>query len=93
MLLNTKNMCTTRVMKKLENLHDGPFKVPKKVGASAYTLDIPESWKKASIHPTFNEKLVTPYHAPSFPSQQKLLATANNQPTVSTIDCRSQLKK
>ena len=35
-------------------------------------LDIPESWKKAGIHPTFNEKLVTPYHVPSFPSQQKL---------------------
>ena len=61
----------TRAMKKLENLHDGPFKVLKKVGASAYTLEIPDTWKKAGIHPTFNEKLVTPYHAPSFPSQQK----------------------
>ena len=70
-LLNTKNMRTTRAMKKLENLRDGPFKVLKKVGASAYTLEIPDTWKKAGIHPTFNEKLVTPYHAPSFPSQQK----------------------
>ena len=32
-LLNTKNMHMTRAMKKLENLHDGPFKVLKKVGA------------------------------------------------------------
>ena len=70
-LLNTKNMRTTRAMKKLENLRDGPFKVLKKVGASAYLLEIPNTWKKAGIHPTFNEKLVTPYHAPSFPSQQK----------------------
>ena len=40
-LLNMKNLRTTRQMKKLENLHDGPFKVLKKVGASAYTVDIP----------------------------------------------------
>ena len=58
-------------MKKLENLHDGPFKVLKKVGASAYMLKIPDSWKKAGIHPTFNEKLVTLYQASSFSSQQK----------------------
>ena len=50
-------------MKKLENLCDGPFKVLKKViRASAYTLDIPESWKRVGIHPTFNVKLLIPYH-------------------------------
>ena len=39
-LLNTKNMRTTRAMKKLENLRDGPFKVLKKVGASALSATV-----------------------------------------------------
>ena len=68
--LNMKNLCTARQMKKLENLCNGPFKVLKKVGASAYTLDIPEAWKRVGIHPTFNVKLLIPYHRPQFPSQQ-----------------------
>ena len=42
-LLNMKNLRTTRQMKKLENLRDGPFKVLKKTGTSAYTLDIPDA--------------------------------------------------
>ena len=57
-------------MKKLENLCEGPFKVLKKVVASAYTLDIPETWKRVKIHPTFNVKLLILYHQPRFPSQQ-----------------------
>ena len=49
-------------MKKLENLCNGPFKVLKKIGASAYTLDIPDAWKRVSIHPTFNVNLLISYH-------------------------------
>ena len=59
-------------MKKLENFRDGPFEVLKKIGALAYTLDIPEAWKRVGIHPTFNVKLLIPYHQPQFPSQQAL---------------------
>ena len=44
--------------------------VTKKIGASAYTLDIPEAWKRVGIHPIFNIKLLIPYHQPQFPSQQ-----------------------
>ena len=44
--------------------------VLKKIGASAYTLDLPEAWKRVGIHPTFNVKLLIPYHRPQFPSQQ-----------------------
>ena len=33
-------------------------------------MELPESWKKAGIHPVFNETLLVPYHPPSFPSQQ-----------------------
>ena len=71
-LLNMKNLCTTWQIKKLENLHDGPFKVLKKIEASVYTLDILDAWKRVGIHLTFNVKLLNPYHQLQFPSQQAL---------------------
>ena len=37
-LLNMKNLRTTRQMKKLENLRDGPFKVLKEIGAAVTTI-------------------------------------------------------
>ena len=40
-----------------------------KVGQSSYKLEIPKTWK--SIHPVFNEELLTPYTEPKFPSQPK----------------------
>ena len=61
-LLNMKNLHATWQMKKLENLHGSPFKMLKKIGASAYTLNIPDAWKRVSIHPIFNVKLLIPYH-------------------------------
>ena len=69
-LLNMQNICMTRQMKKLDNLRDGPLKTVKIIGKSAYKLQLPESWKKAGIHPVFDETLLVPYHPPSFPSQQ-----------------------
>ena len=69
-LLNMKNIRTTRQMKKLDNLRDGPLKIIKIIGKSAYKLELPESWKRAGIHPVFNETLLVPYRPPSFPSQQ-----------------------
>ena len=57
-------------MKKLDNLRDGPLKIIKIIGKSAYQLELPESWKKAGVHPVFNETLLVPYHPPSFPSQK-----------------------
>ena len=69
-LLNMKNIRTTRQMKKLDNLRDGPLKIVKIIGKSAYKLELPESWKRAGTHPAFNETLLVPYHPPSFPSQK-----------------------
>ena len=40
------------------------------IGKSAYKLELPESWKKAGIHPVFNETLLVPYHPPLFSLQQ-----------------------
>ena len=69
-LLNMKNIRTTRQMKKLDNLRDGPLEVVKKIGRAAYQLKLPLAWVKAGIHPVFNETLLHPYRAPAFDSQK-----------------------
>ena len=45
----------------------GPFPIIKKVGKSAYHLQLPPTWK---IHPIFNESYLTPYNPPAFPIQK-----------------------
>src|SRR4051812_487384 len=58
-------------MKKLDDKRYGPFEIKKKVGAGAYKLKLPKSWKP--IHPVFNEFLLSPFKTPTNPSQQKPL--------------------
>ena len=58
-------------MKKLEDKRYGPFTIIKKVGRSAYQLQLPKTWK--TLHPVFNEVVLSPYTPPAFPSQQKEL--------------------
>ena len=69
-LLNMKNIRTTRQMKKLDNLRDGPLEVVRKVGKASYQLKSPLAWAKAGIHPVFNETLLYPYHTLAFDSQR-----------------------
>jgi len=45
----------------------GPFKVVKKIGRSAYQIQLPMSWSR--IHPVFNEVLLTPVDDPQFVQQ------------------------
>ncbi|KAL5501145.1 hypothetical protein ACEPAH_9532 [Sanghuangporus vaninii] len=47
----------------------GPFEVIKKVGASAYRLKLPRTWRQ--VHPIFNEVLLKQAIEPSFESQKK----------------------
>jgi hypothetical protein len=54
--------------KKLSDKRYGPFKILEKINSLAYKLELPRDWK---IHPVFNESLLTPYVALSFPSQKK----------------------
>ncbi|THH12589.1 hypothetical protein EUX98_g9798, partial [Antrodiella citrinella] len=65
--LEGTNVRTDRPTKKLEDRRYGPFKIIKKIGASAYKLDLPRKWR--AIHPVVNESTLTPYVAPAFPSQ------------------------
>ena len=61
------NIKTYRPSKKLEDKRYGPFKIKKKVGKSAYLLDLPATWK--ALHPVFNEAVLSPYIEPQYPSQ------------------------
>ena len=59
MRLEGMNILMDRLTKKRGDKCYGPFKVIKKVGASAYKLAIPKTWR--NIHDVFNEVLLTPY--------------------------------
>jgi hypothetical protein len=62
------NLSTNRPSKKLSDKRYGPFKIISKVGAAAYKLRLPRTWK--SVWPVFNELLLSPYHHPHFATQQ-----------------------
>ena len=61
------NLSISRPMAKLSDKRYGPFRIVKKVGASAYKLALPQKWSRN--HDVFNEYLLTPFTAPSYPSQ------------------------
>jgi len=64
--LDTQNLKMDWPSKKLNNKRAGPFMIEEKVGPAGYWLKLPQAW---CIHWVFNEVLLTPYHPPSFPSQ------------------------
>src|ERR1700719_1361615 len=64
--LDTRNLKMDWPSKKLDNKHAGPFMIEEKVGPARYHLKLPWAW---CIHQVFNELLLTPFHPPSFPSQ------------------------
>jgi hypothetical protein len=67
--LDGRNLTTERPSEKLEDLCFGPFKIVKRIGAGAYKIEIPKTWKQKKVHNTFNKRLLKPYVAPFFPSQ------------------------
>jgi len=67
-LLEGSNLTTIRPSKKLDHKHFGPFEILLKVGAAAYKLKLPHTWK--TVWPVFNEVLLTPYTLPQFETQQ-----------------------
>src|ERR1700753_2139858 len=66
--LEGNDIKTDRPSKKLENKRYGPFKIIKKIGKSAYKLKLPPTWK--TLHPVFNEVVLSPYTPPQYPTQQ-----------------------
>jgi len=55
-------------LKKLDHKCFGPFEILSKVGAAAYKLKLPRTWK--TIWPVLNEVLLTPYTPLQFETQQ-----------------------
>ena len=66
-LLDSRNIKTTRPTKKFNNKWLSPFEVDSKVGASVYKLKLPQEW---FIHSVFNEILLKPYVPPAFNVQK-----------------------
>ena len=62
------NLLISRPVAKLSDKRYGPFRIVKKIGASAYKLALPQKWSRN--HDVFNEYLLTPFTAPSYLSQQ-----------------------
>ena len=65
-LLNSKNIRTTRPMKKLDYKFLGPFAVKERIGNLAYRLDLPSSYL---IHDVFHVSLLEPYTANTLPDR------------------------
>lgn len=66
--VEASNISSMHPTKKLDNKRFGPFEIIENIGSSLYRLKLPGTW---SIHPVFNESLLTPDHPPEFPSQDK----------------------
>lgn len=58
-MLATKNLKQKRPSKKLSHKFVGPFRITDKVGAQAYRLLLPSTYR---IHNTFHVSLLEPYH-------------------------------
>jgi transposase InsO family protein len=67
--LEATNISSDQPMKKLDDKRYGPFKILSKHGESAYKLALPVTWK--SIHPVFNECVLSPFKPAEYPSQRK----------------------
>ena len=63
------NIPLLRPSKKLNNKQISPFPVIKKIGAGAYKIKLPDSFKRTSA--TFNKALLTPFRPPVFESQKQ----------------------
>src|SRR5437660_1717623 len=61
-MLNTKNIRTKRLTKKLTPKFYGPFKILKKIGTRSYRLKLDQRWR---IHNVFHVSLLEPYKSSS----------------------------
>ncbi|MBW0506673.1 hypothetical protein O181_046388 [Austropuccinia psidii MF-1] len=72
--LTSKNIKTTRPIKKLSERWLGPFEFLKNIGSHAYHLKFPQHWK--SVHLVFHVSLLQPVKKSTIPNQHQLPETA-----------------
>jgi hypothetical protein len=70
------SLTTKQSSEKLKDLRFRPFKIIKRIGAGAYKIEIPKTWKQKKVHNTFNKQLLKPYVTPFFPLQVVALCHA-----------------
>lgn len=58
-MLDSRNLSTTRPSHKLSDKWEGPFEVLEKIGTHAYKLKLPDTWKHSN---TFHVDKLKPYH-------------------------------
>ncbi|SCV70662.1 BQ2448_3424 [Microbotryum intermedium] len=66
-LLNRKNIQTSRPSSKLDSYKLGPFRIQRIISPAAFKLELPASMK---IHPVFHVSLLEPYQANSLASRR-----------------------
>ena len=70
------NIPSLRPSKKMDNKRIGPFPIVKKVGAGAYKIRLPDSFKRTSA--TFNEALLSPFRSDHHHLTQWMSVTTRN---------------
>jgi hypothetical protein len=96
-LLDRKNLKTTRPKAKLSNCRYGPFQIIDTVGTVNYKLKLPKGWK---IHPVFHASLLSPYveteeHGPNYTGTPPELLEKDEEYNVEQIldSCPTQNRK
>jgi hypothetical protein len=65
-LISAEHLPSNRPSRKLDQKWRGPFKVIKKIGESAYELELPVHWKGQRV---FNESRIKVFEQPTFRNQ------------------------
>lgn len=66
--LDSRNITSSRPIKKLDNKFYGPYKIEKVLDSHSYRLKLPDEFGK--IHRTFHPSLLMPANQPSLPGQK-----------------------
>ena len=87
MWLESKNIHSNRLSKKLDQKRYGPFRILKNIGQETFQLELLEGW---IVHDVFNEDLLTRCKKPQFKGQHMKPAPS---PTIINKEEKYQVKE